>query len=326
MRGQIIAGTDFVFPGQQAVYHGKVRDVYDLGDSLLLVATDWYSAFDRKLAVVPNKGELLTAISRWWFDQTQAIIKNHILGYPDPNVAWGKKCSVVPIEVIVRGYITGVTNTSLWHTYSQGQRDFGNFVLPNGLRKNQQLPNPVLTPTTKFETHDRPLTPKQAVAEGLIDADLWKHMQQVALQLFRFGQKTAASKGLILVDTKYEFGTDEHNNLVLIDELHTPDSSRYWRADTYQARIDNGEEPDYYDKEFLRLWFKDRFDPYKDKTAPTPPPEVLDELRSRYIYVYERLTGHHFTPAKGDNPLARIEQNVLRALERPSMGSNKGAA
>ncbi|HVS58500.1 MAG TPA: phosphoribosylaminoimidazolesuccinocarboxamide synthase [Candidatus Saccharimonadales bacterium] len=314
---RIIDATDFHFPGQQAVYHGKVRDVYDLGKSLLLVATDRYSAFDRNLALIENKGALLTAISRWWFEQTASIIKNHIIGYPDPNVAWGNKYKVVPIEMVVRGYITGVTNTSLWHNYSEGQRDFGDFVLPDGLHKNQQLPEPVLTPTTKFEKHDRPLTPKEAVAEGLVDQKVWEQMQRVALELFNFGQKTAEAKGLILVDTKYEFGQDEDGNLVLIDEIHTPDSSRYWLPNTYQQKIDDGEEPDNYDKEFLRLWFKARFDPYADEaTAPEPPQEILDELIRRYAYVYEQLSGSPFRPDDNPDPLSRIEQNILHALEQ----------
>jgi phosphoribosylaminoimidazole-succinocarboxamide synthase len=316
MTEQTISSTNFHFPGQTAVYRGKVRDVYDLGKSLLLVATDRYSAFDRNLALIPYKGELLTAISHWWFDQSSPIIKNHILGYPDPNVVYCKKFRVLPIEMIVRGYITGVTNTSLWHTYSHGQRDFGNFTLPEGLHKNQKLPQPVLTPTTKFEKHDRPLTPQEAVDEGLVDATVWDKARSAALALFEFGQKTAESKGLILVDTKYEFGLDDDNTLVLIDELHTPDSSRYWRLDNYQAQIDKGEEPDNYDKEYLRLWFKARFDPYGDEAAPEPPQSVIDEMSKRYIYVYEKLTGQTFVPAGGER-LDSIEAHVLDSLKEP---------
>lgn len=314
MSKNVLSDTDFQFPGQKAVYHGKVRDVYDLGDTLLLVASDRYSAFDRNLALLPYKGQLLTAISRWWFEQTGSIIKNHVKGYPDPNVVWCTKYKVIPIEMIVRGYITGVTNTSLWHSYNQGQRDFGDFTLPEGLNKNEKLPRPVLTPTTKFEKHDRPLTPQEAVKEGLVDKEIWKRLQDIALELFTFGQETAESKGLVLVDTKYEFGLDEQNNIILIDEIHTPDSSRYWRLDSYQKQIAMCEEPDNYDKEYLRLWFKERFDPYKDKKAPLPPEDVLDELMKRYIFVYENLTGQTFDPAKGD-PIARIETNVLKTLE-----------
>lgn len=314
--GQTIASTDFSFPKQAGVYHGKVRDVYDFGDSLMLVATDRYSAFDRNLALIRHKGELVTAISKWWFEQTASITKNHIISYPDPNVAWCKKYTVVPIEMIVRGYITGVTNTSLWHTYGQGQRDFGEFTLPEGLHKNQKLPEPVLTPTTKFEKHDRPLTPQEAIAEGLVDTDVWERLKRVALELFRFGQETAEAKGLILVDTKYEFGLDKQNNLVLIDELHTPDSARYWFPDTYQQLIDKGEEPENYDKEYLRLWFKARFDPYKDTTVPPVPDEVLDELTNRYIYVYEHLTGQKFVAAPDTDPTVRIETNIKKVLEQ----------
>lgn len=316
MSNTLLRETDFQFPGQAAVYHGKVRDVYDLGDSLLLVATDRYSAFDRNLAFVENKGQLLTSISKWWFEQTSSIIQNHIISYPDPNVAWCKKYKVLPIEMIVRGYITGVTNTSLWHTYSEGQRDFGDFTLPDGLHKNQKLPTPVLTPTTKFEKHDRPLTPQQAIDEGLIDKDIWNQVQDVALRLFTFGQQQAEAKGLILVDTKYEFGLDETGQLVLIDEIHTPDSSRYWLVDSYQARIDAGEEPDNYDKEYLRLWYKERFDPYADGEAPEPPVEVLDELARRYVYVYEQLTGQPFSSAAGGDMLNRIDRNVRAALAK----------
>lgn len=316
MSNTTIDQTNFSFPGQVAVYKGKVRDVYDLGDTLLMVASDRYSAFDRNLAVIEHKGELLTAISKWWFEQTASIIKNHIVSYPDPNVAWCKKYKVIPIEMVVRGYITGVTNTSLWHTYSDGQRDYGDFTLPDGLHKNQKLPHPVLTPTTKFEAHDRNLTPKEAVAEGLVDAGVWEKLQKIALELFTFGQKTAEEKGLILVDTKYEFGLDDNGEIVLIDEIHTPDSSRYWPVETYQQSIDKGEEPENYDKEFLRLWFKSQFDPYNDTDAPVPSQEILDELIRRYTYVYESLTGASFKPAIDNNPIARIEQNILAALKQ----------
>jgi phosphoribosylaminoimidazole-succinocarboxamide synthase len=218
----------------------------------------------------------------------------------------------------VRGYITGVTNTSLWHTYSQGQRDFGEFTLPEGLKKNQKLPEPVFTPTTKFEKHDRPLTPQEAVKEGLINKDLWAQLQKVALELFKFGQKTAQEKGLILVDTKYEFGQDNNGNIVLIDEIHTPDSSRYWRVDTYEKSLKDGKEPDNYDKEFLRLWYKEHGDPYNDGVAlPDPGQEIIDELSNRYIYIYEHLSGQKFQkPPVGEDALKRIEKNITKALEK----------
>jgi len=308
--------TDFHFPGQKGLYHGKVRDVYDFGESLLFIATDRYSAFDRNLALIPHKGQLVTAISRWWFDKTSHIIKNHVTGYLDAHATLGKKYKVMPIEMVVRGYITGVTATSLWHNYSQGQRDFGEFTLPDGLQKNQKLSKPVLTPTSKFEEHDRPLTPREAVDEGLIDVKLWNQAKKIALELFTFGQKTAKAKGLILVDTKYEFGTDDKGNLVLIDEIHTPDSSRYWLADSYKTNLAKNEEPDNYDKEYLRLWYKSRFDPYKDKTAPKAPTKIINELSKRYVEVYERLCGKKFKPA--DRSLAQIEANLTKALGNKS--------
>ncbi len=309
--------TDFEFPEQKAVHHGKVRDLYDLGDKIVFVTSDRYSAFDRILAKVPYKGELLTAITVWWFEQTKHIVKNHIISSPDPNVMIVKKYKVIPIEMVVRGYITGVTNTSLWHNYSQGQRNFGDFTLPEGLLKNHKLPKPVFTPTTKFEEHDRPLTPQEVVDEGLVSQDIWDQLQKTALELFTYGQKLSAEKGLILVDTKYEFGQDKDGNIVLIDEIHTPDSSRFWSADSYKQSISEGVEPENYDKEFLRLWFKERFDPYMDNEAPEPYPEIIAELMGRYVYVYEHLTGKKFEPEKDTiDVLKRIETNVLKELER----------
>ena len=312
----LIDQTQFEFPGQTAVYHGKVRDVYDLGQTLLFVASDRYSAFDRNLALIPQKGALLTSISRWWFEQTAHIVPNHILAYPDLNVAWGKKYKVIPLEMIVRGYITGVTNTSLWHTYSEGRREYGTFSLPDGLHKNAQLPSPVLTPTTKFEAHDRNLTPDEAVSEGLLDKTTWDKLQQISLRLFDFGQQTASQNGLILVDTKYEFGLDEDGHIVLIDEIHTPDSSRYWRADTYESNLAAGDEPDNYDKEYLRLWYKARFDPYAEGEAPQVPAAAALELSHRYEYVYRQLTGHDFKPVTAPTAevLQRIDANVREAL------------
>jgi len=308
--------TNFHFSNQKGLYHGKVRDVYDFGDSLLFIATDRYSAFDRNLALIPHKGQLVTAISRWWFDKTSHIIKNHVTDYPDVHATLGKKYKVVPVEIVIRGYITGVTATSLWHNYSQGQRNFGEFTLPDGLHKNQKLPNAVLTPTTKFEKHDRPLTPQEAIDEDLIGATLWEQAKKIALDLFAFGQKTAETKGLILVDTKYEFGTDEQGNLVLIDEIHTPDSSRYWLADSYKASLAKNVEPDNYDKEYLRLWYKARFDPYKDKTAPNISVKIINELSGRYVEVYERLSGKKFKPSY--ESLVQIEANVTKALGKKS--------
>lgn len=313
MADQILEKTDFKNLGEK--YTGKVRDVYSLDDTLILISTDRYSAFDRNLALIPYKGQVLTETSRFWFENTSDIVKNHCLDFPDPNVVVGKKCRMIAIEVIVRGYITGVTSTSLWMQYKdgekKGQRDFGNFVLPDGMHKNEKLPRPVLTPTTKLEAHDRSLTPDEIIKEGLVDEKTWSELADISIKLFLRGQEIALSKGLILVDTKYEFGLDEKNEIVLIDEIHTPDSSRYWQASTYQERIAAGLEPENFDKEFLRLWFRENCDPYKDEVLPEAPKEMVEELSRRYIHIYEQITGNKFV-VHGEPIIDRIEGNLKK--------------
>jgi phosphoribosylaminoimidazole-succinocarboxamide synthase len=305
---RVLESTDFKGIGEK--YKGKVRDVYGHDDKLILVATDRYSAFDRNLALIPFKGQVLTQISLFWFDKTKDIIQNHVLDNPDPNVVVGKKCTMIPIEVIVRGFITGVTDTAMWTIYQKGQRDFGDFVLPDGMKKNQKLQIPMLTPTTKDAVHDRPISGKEIVAEKIVEEKLWGQIEQVAKALFTRGQEIASKQGLILVDTKYEFGLDSDGKLILIDEIHTPDSSRYWMAASYEARIAQGLEPEYFDKEFLRLWFKENSDPYKDEKLPDAPPDMVAELSSRYIQIYEQLTGKTFE-ADFDTPiLERIQKNL----------------
>jgi phosphoribosylaminoimidazole-succinocarboxamide synthase len=232
-----------------------------------------------------------------------------VIAVPDPNVTVGRKCKTVPVEAVVRGYISGVTGTSLWTHYANGKRDFGNFRLPDGMRKNQKLPEPVFTPSTKEEAHDRPMSPQELVAEGIVSRETIDLVERTAIALYRRGAEIAEKRGLILVDTKYEFGTDENGRLVLIDEIHTPDSSRYWQIDSYRERFDKGEEPDYFDKEFLRLWFKEHCDPYKDATLPPAPKELVDEMSRRYIKMYEQITGATFQP--GAEPVAaRIAGNL----------------
>ncbi|HCM43448.1 TPA: phosphoribosylaminoimidazolesuccinocarboxamide synthase, partial [Candidatus Kaiserbacteria bacterium] len=229
---------------------------------------------------------------------------------PDPNVTVAKKYKTVPVEAVVRGYLTGVTDTAIWTRYSSGQRDFGGVTLPDGMKKNQELPSPIFDPTTKEDTHDRAISPAEMIAEGLITKDLFEEIKKTAIALFIRGQEVAAKQGLILVDTKYEFGTDERGRLVLIDEIHTPDSSRFWQLTSYEERIGKGKEPEYFDKEFLRLWFKENCDPYKDKELPEAPPEMVEEMSRRYIKMYEQITGVTFTP--GEEPiLPRIERNLV---------------
>jgi len=290
---------------------GKVRDQYDLGDKIALITTDRQSAFDRVLASIPFKGQVLNLTSAWWFEQTKHIIPNHVISIPDPNVTLAKKCDVFPIEFVVRGYITGSTSTSLWTVYNNGDREYCGNVLPEGLKKNQKLETNMLTPTTKEEHHDRPIAPNEIINEGWMTKEDWSKCSQKALELFAFGQKKATDNGMILVDTKYEMGRDKAGNIVLIDEIHTPDSSRYWIANTYNKRIKSGQEPQNIDKEFLRLWFVNNCDPYNDEILPNAPEELVTELSSRYIYLYETITGGLFPfPDSGKSVQDRIIKNL----------------
>jgi phosphoribosylaminoimidazole-succinocarboxamide synthase len=288
----VLTETNFTNLGDKKV--GKVRDIYIKPDHITLISTDRHSSFDRNIAFIPFKGEVLNQISLFWFDQTKDIIKNHVLSTPNPNVVVAKVCMPLPIECVMRGYITGVTGTSLWTHYKEGKRDFGNFVLPDGLKKNQKLEEPVFNPTTKSDEHDRPISTAEIVSEGLLTKEVIDEVEKTARALFKRGQEMALARGLILVDTKYEFGVDEKGRLTLIDEIHTPDSSRYWKANTYMERFKKGEEPEYFDKEFLRIWFKEHCDPYKDKVIPEAPPELIAELSHRYIEIYEMITGKLF--------------------------------
>jgi phosphoribosylaminoimidazole-succinocarboxamide synthase len=311
----ILRETAFEFLGPKTA--GKVRDIYDQGDRLVLITTDRHSSFDRIIAHIPWKGQVLNEVSAYWFGLTEDIVPNHVLAIPDPNVTVARKCKMVPVEAVVRGYLTGVTDTAIWTRYGKGQRDFGGLKLPGGMRKNQRLPQPIFDPTTKETGHDRALSPEQMIAEGFVSAELFARIRDTALALFARGEKIAAERGLALVDTKYEFGLDKQGGLVLIDEIHTPDSSRYWQLDSYERRFAAGQEPDYFDKEFLRLWFKDHSDPYADKKLPDAPAELVGELSSRYIRMYEQITVASFR--HGATPiLPRIEQNLQSFRIRPA--------
>lgn len=307
MTMEVLRETDFDFLGPKKT--GKVRDIYEQPDRLVLITTDRHSSFDRIIAHIPHKGQVLNQISAWWFDKTRDIVPNQVIAVPDPNVTIARKMKTVPVEAVMRGYLTGVTDTAIWTRYSHGERNFGDLTLQDGMKKNQKLPHPVFDPTTKEDTHDRALTSAQMMAETFITKELFEEVKQTATKLFLRGQEVALQEGLILVDTKYEFGTDERGRLVLIDEIHTPDSSRFWQLDSYAARFTAGEEPQYFDKEFLRLWFKEHCDPYKDATLPDAPTELVEELSRRYIQMYEQITGQKFIP--GEMPvLPRIERNL----------------
>ncbi|OGH58845.1 MAG: hypothetical protein A2725_03790 [Candidatus Magasanikbacteria bacterium RIFCSPHIGHO2_01_FULL_33_34] len=273
---------------------GKVRDSYEFDDKMILITTDRQSAFDKVLAAIPFKGQVLNQTSAWWFKKTAHIIPNHVLQIPKPNVTIAKKCTVFPVEFVVRGYITGTTDTSAWINYEKGVRNFCGNLLPDGLVKNQKFFTPIVTPTTKDDNHDSSITPKEIVEKGLMTQAEWDYVSKKSLELFAFGQKISAEHGLILVDTKYEFGKDKDGNILLIDEIHTPDSSRYWIAESYAERFAKGQEPENIDKEFLRIWFKNNCDPYNDAELPKAPEELVIELSKRYIKLYEMITGEKF--------------------------------
>jgi phosphoribosylaminoimidazole-succinocarboxamide synthase len=312
---QTLRATDLPKLGERL--EGKVRDIYLHGREVILVATDRHSSFDRIIAYVPGKGEVLNRLSAYWFEQTQDIVPNHVIAIPDPNVTIGKRCTPLPIEAVMRGYLSGVTGTSLWTRYAKGERDFGSFRLPDGMRKNEKLREPAFTPSTKEKEHDRNVTPREILESGLMARDLLDRVEDAARRLFLRGQEFSRARGLILVDTKYEFGLDDKGALTLIDEVHTPDSSRFWQADSYEARVAQGQEPEYFDKEFLRLWFMDHCDPYNDATLPEAPAEMVEELSRRYAAIFHQLTGESVS-ATQENIEERIRRNLSAHLRRAS--------
>ena len=304
--------TNLPLPNKQT---GKVREWYDLPEGRrLIITTDRLSAFDRILAKVPYKGQVLNQLSAWWFEQMKDIIPNHLLSVPDPNVSIVTTIQPLAIEVIVRGYITGVTSTALWYRYSIGERNIYGYNFPEGLKKNQALPEPIITPTTKGgETgHDERLTCAEVTEKGLLDEGTWKQVQSAALTIFKRGQAVANKAGLILVDTKYEFGIASDGTVMLIDEVHTPDSSRYWKADTYEAKFNAGNEPENFDKEFVRIAYAEKG--YRgDGEIPSMPDELWVAASERYITIYEMLTSKTFVA--GEYPIEeRLNKNLKELL------------
>ncbi|MGO4388771.1 phosphoribosylaminoimidazolesuccinocarboxamide synthase [Microvirga sp. 2YAF29] len=306
---------DATIPELPNHYRGKVRDNYDLPDGRrIIIASDRISAFDRNLAAIPLKGQVLTQTARFWFEATADICPNHIVEYPDPNVAVCKKLTILPVEVVVRDYLAGTTSTSILSLYKAGQREMYGITLPDGLRDNQKLPHTIITPTSKaFDGgHDEPLTSAEIVSQGLLSAEQWKIVTDYALALFAKGREMAAARGLILVDTKYEFGIDESGRIMIADEIHTPDSSRYWFAESYGKRFEAGERPDSFDKDFVRSWVIARCDPYNDDIPPIPA-DVILETSKVYIDAYERITGQPFALPDANVPvLDRIRGNLAR--------------
>jgi phosphoribosylaminoimidazole-succinocarboxamide synthase len=309
-----LTGVDIPALGPKT--QGKVRDIYHRqrgGQAeIVLITTDRLSAFDRVLGAVPYKGQVLNQLSAFWFEQTADVIGSHVIELPDPNVTVAHRCEALPVEVIVRGYITGVTKTALWYRYSLGEREIYGHRFPDGLRKNEALPAPIITPTTKGGPtgHDERLTCAEVVETGLLDAPTWDKVQAAALEIFRRGQEVAARAGLILVDTKYEFGRLPSGEVVLIAAVPTPDSSRFWQAASYPARLAAGEEPENFDKEFIRLWYAEQG--YRGEGEPPAWDTGLAVKASqRYQQVYEMLTGQEFAP--GEYPAeARIKRNLVK--------------
>jgi phosphoribosylaminoimidazole-succinocarboxamide synthase len=293
---------------------GKVRISYGLDRGhRLFVTTDRLSVFDRVVAAVPFKGQVLNQLSHWWFEQTADIVTNHVVATPDPNVLVAHEVTPLPVEVVVRAHITGVTDTSLWRRYEAGARTIDGHRLPEGLRKNARLPRPIVTPTTKAHDggHDEPLSPAEVVERGLVDADVWDEVMDAALAVFTRGQELGAHAGLLLADTKYEFGRTDEGQIVLIDELHTPDSSRWWVTATYEDRLYTGDEPESLDKEVVRRAYVEAG--YRGHGEPPAlADEVWDTTARRYVVAFERLTGRPFV--HGDYPVGdRIATNLREA-------------
>lgn len=306
--GRTLDDTDL--PELGAREEGKVRDSYVKDGRRHIVVTDRVSAFDVVLGTIPLKGQVLNQIAAFWFDKTSPLATNHLIDVPDPNVSLVKECQLLPVEFVFRGYLTGSTSTSIWVNYDGGSRDYCGHRLPDGLSKHQELPEPLLTPTTKAPKgqHDELTSRDEIIARGDLSEALYDAAEALTASLFKAGQEWAASRGLILVDTKYELGLDENGALVVIDEIHTPDSSRYWYRDTYEQAMSQGRDPQALDKEYVRRWLVDQ-GWRGEGTPPTLPDEVRCEAARRYIEAYERITGAEFIPDL-EPPDTRIRRNL----------------
>jgi phosphoribosylaminoimidazole-succinocarboxamide synthase len=307
--GRTLDSTSFDVLGKK--YEGKVRDNYTTADGRrYIVVTDRISAFDRVLGTLPLKGQVLNRLAGFWFERTADVAPNHVIAVPDPNVLLARECAPLPVEMVMRSYVTGVTSTSVWTHYQNGARVFCGHRLPDGLRKNEQLPEPILTPSTKADKGDHDVSASRAeiLAMGRISAADFDAAAEIARALFAYGQRWCADRGLILVDTKYEFGKDRDGRIVVIDEIHTPDSSRFWFSSTYADRFAAGQDPESFDKEYVRRYlagigFKG------DGPVPPIPDEVRIEATRRYIEAYEKITGAPFVPDTED-PAVRIPRNL----------------
>jgi phosphoribosylaminoimidazole-succinocarboxamide synthase len=307
--------SDAFIPELPGHYSGKVRENYDLPDGRrIIIATDRLSAFDIILTSIPFKGEILTQTARYWFEETADICPNHVLEYPDPNVVVGTRLDILPVEIVVRGYLAGTTSTSILTKYRNGVRAMYGISLPDGMRDNEKLVEPIITPTSKASDggHDEPLSKAEIIEQGLLTSAQWDTVSGYALQLFARGQARAAERGLILADTKYEFGTDKSGTIILADEIHTPDSSRYWIATSYEQAFANGTRPESFDKDFIRAWVSARCDPYSEP-IPAIPDEIVEQASRVYAQAYEAITGKEFVAdVSGHTVLDRIRSNLKR--------------
>jgi phosphoribosylaminoimidazole-succinocarboxamide synthase len=303
-----LAETHFEGLGRRIV--GKVRDSYVDAGRRTLIASDRVSCFDRVVGTIPLKGQVLNQMAAFWFEQTRDIAPNHLISVPDPNVSVVKECRTLPVEFVMRGYLTGSSSTSIWTAYARGDRSYCGHVLPDGLRRHEKLPAPILTPTTKAEqgNHDELTSRADLIARGVLSEQRYDEAHAIAQRLFAEGTRFAEKQGLILVDTKYEMGLDENDEILVVDEIHTPDSSRYWRIEGYEKALQAGESPAAIDKEYVRLWLGEQG--YKgDGKPPELPIEVRVEAASRYISAFEQVSGTAFVPNR-EEPLARIRRNL----------------
>ncbi len=307
--------TDYHFPGQTHVYHGKVRDVYSIGeDTLIMIATDRISAFDVILPEgIPYKGQVLNQIAEKFLDATADIVPNWKQAVPDPMVTVGLRCEPFKVEMVIRGYLTG----SAWREYKNGARTLCGLHLPEGMKENEKFPTPIITPTTKAdEGHDENISKEEIIAQGLVSREDYEQLEKYTQALFARGTEIAAKKDLILVDTKYEFGKKD-GKIYLIDEIHTPDSSRYFYADGYQERFEKGEEQRQLSKEFVRQWLMENgFQGKEGQQIPEMTPEYCKSVSERYIELYEKITGEKFIKAESNDVASRIERNVTNYLKK----------
>lgn len=309
-----IQSTNFTFPGQSGLYHGKVRDVYDLGNRLLMIATDRISAFDHILPhPIPYKGQVLNQIAAYFLKEVEDIVPHWLLATPDENVSYGIKCEPIKLEMVVRGYLAG----HAWREYSKGKRQLCGVSMPEDMKESDPFPQPILTPATKADKgHDEDISEKEILEKGIVPESSWEQLKSYALSLFKRGSNIARNQGLILVDTKYEFGLHD-GQIYLIDEIHTPDSSRYYYLDGYEARQKKGEKQQQLSKEFVREWLMDQgFQGLEGQTIPEMPDYFVREISQRYIKLYETMTGQSFVPASSEDPLKRIELNVMSFLDQ----------